>query len=165
MTYISNNLAVRLSIGVLQRKWRMHGLGALSNANSSTSKLVAYRITCFYGNSKDVRQMGLFFNSLTAISSVDSFGKQIIWFVWSLLHTDPHFQFVLPSDFCSHTFTRPDNSFDFPLSNLSHILYTSLFLSFSFALSFPISLISFRIGWHNPDLSLVSNRGIHLMWK
>lgn len=30
MTHISNNLAARLSTGVLQRKWRMRGRGALS---------------------------------------------------------------------------------------------------------------------------------------
>lgn len=47
MTHISNNLAVRLSIGVLQRKWRMRGLAALSNVHPSTSKLTVNRLTCF----------------------------------------------------------------------------------------------------------------------
>lgn len=59
MTHISNNLAVRLSIGALQRERRILSLGAFSDAHQSTSKL-ANRLTCFYGNSRHGREMGLF---------------------------------------------------------------------------------------------------------
>lgn len=56
MTHISNNLAVRLNIGALQRMRKLRGLGAFSNAHQSTSN----RLTCFYGNRHDGGEMGLF---------------------------------------------------------------------------------------------------------
>lgn len=55
VTHISNNLAVRLNIGALQRKRRLHGLGAFSGAHQSTSS----SLTCFYGNSHDWRGDGI----------------------------------------------------------------------------------------------------------
>lgn len=101
--------------------------------------------------------------AVTAISSTDSCGRQIIWFVWSLPLTDPHFLFVLLLDFCSHAFTQPDISFAFTLSNPSHFLFTSLFFSLSLLLS-PSPSPCLLPYWTN-NLSLVSNRGIHSMWK
>lgn len=110
MTYISNNLAVRLSIGVLQRKWRMRGLGALSNASPSTSKLVANRPTCFYGNSKDGRLFGLTQRNPSfaamMLSPADNCGRQI-------------------SDLCDYCFTL------ILTFNLSLILTSALTLSLS----------------------------------
>lgn len=151
MTHISNNLAARLSTGVLQRKWRMRGRGALSIVHRCTSKLVATYPSHFCANG-ELAGTGVYFNMEECLlcCNTDILGWwfwYIFWAVWLLLLTDPHFQFVLLLDSQSVTFTQSDILFAFP-SIRFHLIPFQLFLP-----SRPPA--SFLAGQHNPYLLLI----------
>lgn len=74
MTHISNNLAARLSTGVLQRKWRMRGRGALSIVHRCTSKLVATYPSHFCANS-ELAGTGVYFNM----------EECLLWYPWLIV--------------------------------------------------------------------------------
>lgn len=62
---------------------------------------------------------------MLAIFSADSSGRQIIWFVWSLLLTEPRFQLVFHPDFCLKlSLSLIYHLLSLYLSNVSHFLST-----------------------------------------
>lgn len=142
----------------------MRGLGALSNAHLSTSKLVANRPTCFYGNSKDGRLLGLTQRNPS--------------FAAAMLSSDGDCRRQI-SDLCDYCFSLIltfnlslilTSALTLSPSLISHLLSPHLILvtscsslCFSIFRSVVPSLpASIHIGQHNPDLSSVSNRVIRL---
>lgn len=106
-------------------------------------KLVANRPTCFYGNSKDGSQMGLTQRNPLLLwqwypQLIIAEDRRVVYVITA---SHPQSQFVLNSDFCSHTFTQLDLSFALTWSNPSHFLFTSVFLYFPFTRSIHSSLL------------------------